>query len=324
MKKSYIAIFTIALSLLGNSVWANNARVNNNVESNGTEEHHTASSTYYINAPRFVRPLIEKWITEYRKVDSLANFAIAKSAEARNNSRLNVLLNDGGTDTDLTTRSIYFAEYAILPVAGKGSEAAKSLSNQELSSKNIKTIFFENDDFEEANHKDKKLAQYVVYTGNSALSVSQKFASHYGKESSSFRGKRIVGDDLFLNTAIAKDPQGISINAISNIYDLNTRKLKPELTILPLNADKALRSAIADGGSIDDLLKAIEENRNDNIPVERVGFAYQEGDSKIANFIAWILINGEQYNHKYGLLKLDDKAVAQQAKKLESALTAQK
>lgn len=304
MKKLYIAILSVAFSLVGNSVWA--------------------SSPYYINAPRFVRPLIEKWISEYKKVEPHADFAIAKTAESRGKSALNILLNEKANGGDLSQRTVYFAEYAILPVAGKNSEAAKTLAKQELNTKNIKSLFFEKDDFEEQDKNDKKAAAYVVYTGNSSQSVAAEFASHYGKDASSFRGKRIVGDDQFLNTAVEKDPQGITFNAIPNLYDLNTRQLKPALALLPLDVDKAQRAAFADGATIDDVIKVLEASKGSNIPVERVGFAYQDGDSNITNFIAWLLSEGENYNHDFGLLRLDAKLVAQQARELSGNLTAQK
>lgn len=320
MKKLYVAILSVALSLAGNSVWASSPVSNPGVENS----ENTSSSVYYINAPRFVRPLIEKWITEYKKMEPHANFAIAKTAESRGKSALNIQLNEKANGGDLAQHTVYFAEYAILPVAGKNSEAAKTLAKQELNTKNIKRLFFEKDDFEEQDKNDKKAAAYVVYTGNSALSVASEFAAHYGKDASSFRGKRIVGDDQFLNTAVEKDSQGITFNAISNLYDLNTRQLKQNLALLPLDVDKAQRAAFAEGATIDDVIQVLEASRSNDIPVQRIGFTYHDGDSNINHFIAWILQEGENYNHDFGLLRLDAKLVAQQAKDVQGTLTAQK
>lgn len=320
MKNLNIVLFTAILSLAGNTVWANN-----NTESNGKESNSAVAtaSTFYINAPRFVRPLLEKWIAEYKKIDQHANFAIAKTAESRNNSVLNIQLNET-SNNDLARRTVYFAEYAILPVTGKNSEAVKTLAKQELNTKTIKSLFFEKDDFEELDKNDKKASAYVVYTGNSKQSVSAEFASHYGKDISNFRGKRIAGDDQFLNTAIANDPKGITFNAVPNIYDLSTRKLKTNLALLPLDVDKNIRQAFAEETTLDDFIRIVETNKSTNIPIERIGLSYADNDTRITNFIAWILAEGESYNHDYGLLRLDSKFVAQQAKELTSRLTAQK
>lgn len=326
MKKFFIAIFTVALSLVGNTVWASTRVSNNAASSNAAnaEGNNAVVATYYINAPRFVHPLIEKWISEYKKVDSRANFAIAKTAETKGKSALNIQLKEAVADNSLAQHTVYFAEYAILPVAGKNSDAAKTLAKQELNSKNIKSLFFEKDDFEEQSKADKKVTAYVVYTGNGNQSVSAEFASHYGKDASAFRGKRIVGDDLFLNTAIVKDPQGITFNAVPNIYDLSTRKLKSDLALLPIDVEKSQRVAFAEDATIDDLIRVLESNKGGNIPVERIGFTFQDGDSNITNFIAWVLSEGSTYNHDFGLLQLDAKLVAQQTRNLSSRLTAQK
>ena len=321
MKKLYIAILTVAISLVGNSVWASTPA--HQVNRNGVEKN-TASSVYYINAPRFVRPLIEKWITEYKKVDSHANFAIAKTAESKGKSVLNIELSDQVSNPNLVKRSIYFAEYAILPVAGKNSEAAKLLGRQELNAKSIKSLFFDKDDFEKQDKKDKQASSYVVYTGNGSQSVTAEFASHYGKDISSFRGKRIVGDDLFLNTAVSKDPQGIAFNAIPNLYDLATRKLKTDLALLPLDVDRNVRAAFAEGTTLDDVLRVLEASNRQDVPIERIGFSFQGNDINIINFMAWILSEGESYNHDFGLLRLDAKLVAQQSKELTGSWTAQK
>jgi hypothetical protein len=45
--------------------------------------------------------------------------------------------------------------------------------------------------------------------------VATPFASYYGENVSNFRGKSIAGDDIFLNTAIEKDPNGISFKGVS-------------------------------------------------------------------------------------------------------------
>ena len=314
MKKLFITIFTVVLSLVGNSAWA----------SNSVEENNASSNTYYINAPRFVRPLIEKWISEYKKIAPQANFTIAKTADAKNKSKLNILLEQADNNNKLVEKSVYFAEYAILPVAAKNSEAAKGFGKQELNAKNVKALYFEKDDFEELDKNEKKAAAFVVYSGSGAQSVSAEFASHYGKEASAFRGKRIVGDDQFLNSAILKDPKGITFNAIPNLYDLSTRQLKADLALLPLDVDKNQRAVFEEGASLDDVLQALENSKNNDIPVERVGFTFQSDDIAISNFIAWILSEGESYNHAYGLLRLDANLVAQQAKELSTRLTAQK
>lgn len=293
----HTAILTLALSAAGFvSVSADNHNTNTNTDN-------PSAATYYIDAPRFVRPLLERWISEYKKVRPEAAFAIAKTPANREQSALHVALSDDKDAQAEGRTTIYFAQYAILPVTTKGSDAARALGDGQLNTKKLKSLFFLGDDYDEATQKrNKQFDGLTVYTGNSAQSVSQEFASHYGKEPSAFRGKRIVGDDQFLNTAIAKDSKGITINALANIYDLQTRHLKSQLVLLPLDVDKSLRAALDDSATLDDLLATLEATGTNDIPVEAVGLSYEAGNEAARAFAAWVLAEGKAYNHEYGLL----------------------
>lgn len=311
MKKLYIAILSVAFSLVSNTVWASNGADNqsanntpdNQSASNGVDNSQ-AASTYYINAPRFVRPLIEKWISEYKKVNSHANFAIAKTAADREASTLKIALSTKDENKGAQQTS-FFGQYAILPVTTKNSAAAKLIGANELNGKKLKNLFFQSDDIDEIDGKKNKLVDgLVVYTGSSSLSVSQEFASHYGADVSAFRGKRIAGDDQFLNAAIAKDPKGVTFNAIGNIYDLQTRQLKSNISILPLDVDKNVQAVLTSSGTLDQLLSTLEVTSSKNIPVENVGLTYAKDNATVKGFVDWILSEGKSYNHEYGLMNL--------------------
>lgn len=312
MKKFFTVILTITFSLQALVALAGNE-----------EQANTSNTTYYINAPRFVRPLIEKWISEYKKVRPEANFAIAKTPDAKANSTLTIQLSDNKAAKDDNKKIAYFGSYAILPITAKNSEVEKALSNQELNAKKLKAIYFENEDLDEQDKKNK-FNNITVYSGNNTESISKEFAAFYGKDASSFRGKRIVGDDQFLNTALAKDPQGISFNALSNIYDLTSRKAKANIAILNPGYTKEEKAAINEANNIDNLLEVLENNKDSQIPVEKIGFAYPLANIEATSFLSWILTQGEQYNHQFGILRIDSKLVAQQTKSLPNRLTAQK
>lgn len=294
----YTFILTILLSVAGlQSVSADN-------------DHNTGSttSTYYIDAPRFVRPLVEKWIAEYQKVQPAVNFAIAKSAATRSESTLHVRLNaNSHSNHENGQNTIYFARYAILPVTTKDSYAAKVLSRDELNDKKLKRLFFQGDEPEETNKKNKPFDDLVIYSGSAAQSVSQDFASYFGQDASAFRGKRIIGDDQFLNNAIARDPKGVTINALSNLYDLKTRQLKSGLELLPLSVDKSLQAALGDHATLDQLIGQLEISGSKDIPVEAVGLSFSDDSTVARDFADWVVAHGQAYNHAYGLLNLNEK-----------------
>ena len=316
MKKIYTAIITSILSLQTLAISAGNV-------ADYAQSTTSGNSIVYINAPRFVRPLIEKWIAEYKKLKPEANFAIAKTQAAKNSSLLNILLSDVNPSEKTDKKTVFFGSYAILPITSKDSEAAKSLENQELTTKKIKALYFENEELDEQDKKNK-FSNIVIYTGNDKGSVSREFAEFFGKDNTSFRGKRIVGDDLFLISAISKDPQGVSFNTLGNIYDLSSRKVKDNISILNISYNKEEKAALSEESNIDQLLDVLESNKASQIPTEKIGFTYDDNDIEVTKFLVWILSTGEQYNHQYGILRLDRKLLAQQAKYLPNLLAEQK
>ena len=305
--------FTIALFLsLGlSNVWA---------EGNGTN-----SGVRYVKAPRFARPLVEKWISEYAKTQPGIEFQIAKSNQNQGNIDLNVVFDNQDTKSeDFSHTIVYFGEFAVLPITASGSEAAKVLEGKHLNSKKLKQLYFLNDDFDEEVKKIKQFEKLVIYSGSNATSVASSFAHNFGEESANFRGKRISGDDLFLNTALAKDPLGVSFNALPNIFDLQSRHIKSDLTLIGIDVKKNLEDSFSDKATLDEVISILENGRVSEVAVEKVGVSFNGADDAVNQFLQWVLTNGVKYNHEFGLLNLDNKVTQVQIDKVKTVFTAQK
>jgi hypothetical protein len=307
-------IFTLAIFLgFGlNSTLANGNGANNNSENN----------VRTIKSPRFARPLIEKWIEEYAKAESGVTFQIAKG---KGDADLTVsVVDQQDKSTDLIKQRIYIGETAVLPITARSSEAAKLLEGKHLNAKKLKQLFFLNDEFEEEVKKNKTFEAITIYSGSNAASVATSFAHNFGAESSSFRGKRIAGDDLFLNTAITKDPLGVTFNTLSNIFDLKSRHLKNDLSLIGLDLKKDVANSFSDNGTLDEVLNILESGKPDEVAVEKVAITFNSTDEAVNRFLQWVLENGTKYNHQYGLLNLDKKEASAQINKVQNTLTAQK
>ena len=274
-----------------------------------------------IKAPRFARPLVEKWIEEYAKTEPGVEFQLVKGSGSQENIDLNVTFYD---DTKAFSHIVYFGETAVLPITARSSEAARLLEGKHLNAKKLKQLFFLNEDFEEDVKKNKSFERIVIYSGSNATSAASSFAHNFGEESTSFRGKRIAGDDLFLNTALQKDPLGVSFNTLPNIFDLQSRHLKSDLSLVGLDVKKHVEGVFSDDSTLDDLLTALESGKPDEVTVERVGITFNSTDEAVNRFLQWVLEDGTKYNHQYGLLNLDQKEVKAQISEVANTLTAQK
>lgn len=256
--------------------------------------------TISLRVPDFARPLVENLANEYHKNNSQVEFKFisAKTQDAEN------LLS-------LTTdeQAVNFARYAVLPVAVKGSEAAKLTASRRLNANRLRSLFFVGDDDDDESKAEQKVH---VYTGNSHLSASRVYASYLKEEVTDYKGKKISGDDSFLTTAISRDPLGVTVNYISNIFDLESRKPGSSLVLLPLDLDKQGRQVL-DAANLDNILSLLEQNEYDEIPVGTVGFQYDHTDRIINDFVSWVLTNAQKELHHYGLLTLpEDELTAQQ------------
>ena len=309
MKRIALAI-AVLLSINISHIWA---------EGNSTN----TSSVRYVKAPRFARPLVEKWITEYAKTQPGVEFQIAKGNQNQGSIDLNIVFDNQESNAKDFSHIVYFGEFAVLPITASGSEAAKVLEGKHLNSKKLKQLFFLDDEFDEDVKKIKQFEQLVIYSGSNATSVASSFAHNFGEESSNFRGKRISGDDLFLNTALAKDPLGVSFNALPNIFDLQSRHVKSDLTIIGIDVKKNLEENFSDKATLDELITILENDRVSEVAIEKIGVSYNEADETLNQFLQWVLTNGTKYNHEYGLLNLDNKVAQIEIDKIKNSLTAQ-
>lgn len=294
------------------------------VEAKGNGANNSESNVRTIKSPRFARPLIEKWIEEYAKTEPGVEFQIVKGSGNQGDIDLNIVFNNQGNDAENAGQVVYFGETAVLPITARSSEASRLLEGKHLNSKKLKQIFFVDDDLEEDTKKNKVAESLIVYSGSNASSVASSFAHNFGEENTNFRGKRIAGDDLFLNTAIAKDPLGVTFNTLSNIFDLKSRHLKSDLSLVGLDLKKNLEASFSNEGTLDEVLEILESGKPAEVAVEKVGVKFDNTDDAVNRFLQWVLENGTKYNHQYGLLNLDKKEAIAQSAKVQSTLTAQK
>ena len=263
-----------------------------------------------------VRPLVEKWVAEYTKINHDAAFQIVTGKATNTKHQISFV-------TEQDANAVFFARYAVLPVIVKESEAAQLLGNKRLNAKKLKSLFFVKDEFDDDTKESKAEKALHIYTGNSQQSASRIWADNFKQETSSYKGKKISGDDSFLNTAISRDPLGVAVNSLSNIFDLQSRQLRSDLAIVPLDIDKH-GEQVLDEARLDDIILLLEQQQFAEIPTGKIGLSYNHHDGILNQFVRWILTDGNKYVHEYGLLQLSQKEVTAQLRLTEQQDLAQK
>ncbi len=265
------------------------------------------TQTVNIKAPGFVRPLVERWIAEYQKINSDLSFQLGQKKD----NAIIFVLEEREERKEERGETVFFGRYAIVPFTGKDSEAAALIAKKKLNDKRIKNLLFEKDDLSEEK-SDKLEDKLHIYTGAQSFSVALPYAAAYGLTAADYRGKRIQGDDRFLNKAVGEDAWGLGISALGNLYDLQSRHLKDQLQVASLDDSKKIDLT----ASLDEVLEALEIHTVEGIDVEKIGFAFDVNNLQLNRFVNWVLTDGQQYLHEYGLLTLSQKDLISQQRSL--------
>lgn len=269
--------------------------------------------TISLRVPDFAHALVENLAQEYSRSHNGVEFRFVSAKELSGATNVLVLTTD--------EPAVKFARYAVLPITKKGTEADKLTASRRLNAKKLRSLFFKSDD-EDEDEQSKVEQKVHIYTGNSQLSASRAYASYLNEDVNGFKGKKVSGDDSYLTAAISRDPLGVTVNYLSNIFDLESRKPGSELAILPLDLDKHGRQVL-DAANLDNILNLLEEQQYAEIPVGSVGFSYDTTDRVINDFVSWVLTNVTGELHHYGLLTLPQNELTAQLQRIVNKELAQ-
>ncbi|MDR0560597.1 MAG: hypothetical protein LBG92_10530 [Prevotellaceae bacterium] len=287
-----------------------------NAQTTGAAVNPEKQETVYIKGIKFVDALLEKWIDEYSKTHPDVLLSIA-GKDIREHAI--EIVPSGILDDNALQTTVSFGKYAILPIAGKNNALNDELKRKKLNEKRIKELFFEKDIFAEDYEPDRK-EKYdaTVYSGNSSFSVSHSFAGHFGYEAGSLKGKKIAGDDIYLNSAVQKDVKGVSFNHLNYIFNIKSRHLNDGIALLPLNVKKEY-AEVLNVQNLDETIALLENQEIDLIPVKELAFVLPEKvNPAVIQFLEWALSEGQDYIHPFGFLQLDTKTIARQQRKISA------
>ncbi|MEA5259061.1 hypothetical protein VB264_14790 [Arcicella aquatica] len=261
-----------------------------------------------LGGTRFTYPLIEKWITEYKKIYPKADVQLAKNVGESVTIQIIAYHAEPtafGDDKEITPVS----RFALLPVGNEKTPLAQTLVKKGVKKEELKKYFLE--DPEDALEQDKDAPKYQVYTRASKVCSSISFASYLGDDAENIVGKGITGDDKNLLEAIKRDPLGITYNNLGYLYNLQTRQPLKDFTIFPidLNNNGKLDKEEQIYGNLDLLISFLEKNPTSKaIPTENVYFITHKNaeNGELKRFVNWTKHEGQAYVKELGFVGLND------------------
>lgn len=280
-----------------------------------------SDKTIYIKGAKFTYPLIEKWITEFKKENPKVDIQIINKTNASQSPDLTILARKP-TENEIEKGSkfAYVGRYALLPISNNRNPILNEVRKNGISKKELKLLVFEGDPFAEEQPKSKIKSKINIYTRENQACTSIALASHFGFKSSEIKSKKVTGDDNYLLNSIKKDTIGITFNNLGSIFDIHTRKLKDDFALIPLDLKSEIRAQIS-SSNLDQTIALLEKSNVETIPVEKFGFVVskeQSNNYEVINFLSWILSKGQEFNHEQGFLNLTNEDLAEQKSQLEA------
>lgn len=264
-----------------------------------------------VSDAQFTRQMMERLIKEYNKVNPEFTATVVDTREKADAS---VSLS-GQDDVNSIGR------FAILPIANSENELLRNKKVVKgLSNKLKHQIFVERDLLEEldAEEEGEKQLPGTVYslTGSHAITTTL-VARDLSITPNRVKGKKILGSEENLISAVRSHQDAIAFNVASLAYDSNTYQPVEGLTVLATDLDgngrisDEERSVIS---SLDKLTDYLDKLPHTGLPIGNISI--KTDNQELRRFVDWASTEGQGYLSPYGFLKAN--------KALTAHLTAQK
>jgi phosphate transport system substrate-binding protein len=265
--------------------------------------------TVNISGTRFFFPLIEKWAKEFEKenpdVDVVVQSGIAnKDIEATGTP----LVKEAPEKGRYTTVS----RFALVPIVNAKNPAWNELQRRGLSRADFEKIYFRTGEQQNSfSYAGGVTVPIRVYARGACASAA--FSRHFGKQINDLANLDTkIADDKVLLQNVLNDSLGVAYNNLGFVYDLQTRKQKQGIRVVPvdLNGNGQIDEAENFYDNLDQLIRKLDIGQSDLPPVGKMVFIYKEDKPEVKAFVAWVQSKGQRYNHSLGFLSAQQQSTA--------------
>ncbi len=276
----------------------------------------TATAEHFrinVSDAHFTMPIIEKWIEEYRQIDPTLEIEIVSQRGAAADALVSIgeLPAVGHPHTSV-------ARYLILPIANAQGEILHDKKVQKgLTSRLAKEIFIEKelDELLDEESSAQPLPATVYTLTGSRATTTQLFAESLSTTPSRMKGKKVLGREENVLTAVKTHQDAVSFNVANLIYDLQSRKPVDGLYVFAVDLDN--NGKISDderqaAHNLDLLTALVENTPSTAVATGDVNIVLSNpGAGKLNDFINWVARDGQHYAAEYGYLKVQGRLTAQ-------------
>lgn len=265
--------------------------------------------TINITGTRFFYPLVEKWAAEYKKENPEVDFVVKFGLQ-----NADISMTGTPVDKENPAKGKYavVSKFAVVPIVNEKNPAWAALQKRGLSKTDFEKIYFRGDR-QQNNfaYGSGAVVPIRVYTRGACASAT--FSKHFGKQINDLANLDTkIADDNVLLQNVLNDSLGVAYNNLGFVYDLQTRKQKPGIKVVPvdLNGNGKIDSDENFYDNLDQLIQKLETAHIDLPPVGKMVFVYKDDKPELKAFVNWVLAKGQRYNHAVGFLNAPQQTVA--------------
>lgn len=277
----------------------------------------TLSGNITISGAFALYPMMTRWAEEYQKIHPNVTFDVSGGGAGK--GMTDAL--SGAVDIGMVSRSVTDEETAqgaytipvvkdaVFPVVNAQNPVADKLKAQGINQEMFVKIFVtaEVTTWGEVVGDPSITDEIHVYTRSDSCGAADIWAKFLGGKQDDLQGIGVDGDPGLLQ-AVITDPLGIGYNNLGYAFDLTTGLFTEGALIVPIDINN---DGVANEDEVaDSLEKAVELIKAEKYPEPpaRVENLVTNGKPTglVADFINWILTDGQQYVSEAGYVQLPE------------------
>ncbi|WP_400263484.1 PstS family phosphate ABC transporter substrate-binding protein [Sphingobacterium sp. SG20118] len=246
-------------------------------------------------------PLVVLWSEDFKKENPNVRFNISAGGAGKGIAdALSGMVDIGLVSRDLHAEEIkkgaypiHVAKDAVICTINANNPNYSLLKERGLTQSELKNIFI-NDKYKTWNDIDSRFTKdpVIIYTRADAAGAAETWANFFKSKQEDLKGVGIFGDPGIAQ-AIKDDKNAIGFNNINYVYDLKTKKVMPQIDVLPidLNEDGRISENENFYQTIDELTDAVSNNQYPSPPSRDLSFITKDKPNNllVKEFISFIL-----------------------------------
>ena len=302
-------------------------------------------NTIKIEGAFALTPMMEKWVSEYKKIHPDVNIDInSNGAGAGMADALNKLCDIGmvsrAIDSSEIERGAFWvsvAKDAVVATMNTNNPVLNTILSTGITKQQFKDIFITGETktwgqlIGDENNFPQKI---IVYTRSDSCGAAETWAQYLGNYKQNNLGSKVdldrisaVNGDSTLAATIQREQLGIGFNNIGYVYtkELEDGTVVPADGILPVPIDLNNNYILDEYEQVyvnrSSIVTAINENVYPSPPARLLHLVtYKNFTGIVKDFVEWILTTGQQYVLETGYVPLSESIITTQLQYLRSGI----